>query len=169
MESAGDLEIAAGGSIKLEAELISNEGHIKLLAGMGITIENDFSSVQSASKYKRKKKKKEESAYETVAIRAALDAILDIRSGVIIHSEYGDINLRAVAITSSEGTVVNASNGGVNLLIAKETDHYNFPEIESMRSPSAPSPPVPSIAAIISKQRFIRPLSVAFKPMRSMA
>jgi len=104
------------------AELISNEGHIKLLASMGITIENEFSSVQKKAKYRTSKKKRDVSSYETVAIRAALDA----GKGVTIHSDFGNITLRAVDIDASNGTSVSASNGSVNLLIAKETDHYSY-------------------------------------------
>jgi len=120
------LELIANSDIQIDgAELVSNEGHIKLLAGMGISIENDFSSTHFVGKYHSGKKKIDVEAYQTVAIRAALDA----GKGVTIHSEYGDINLRAVAINSSDGAKVSAQNGAVNLLIAKETDHYSYHSI----------------------------------------
>ena len=117
------IEIIAGSDIEIDsAEIVSSKGHIELLAGLGITIDNEFTSTNSHRHYKRSKKKRDVKDYETVAIRALLDAGKDVR----IHSDAGDITLRATEINSSNGTTVTASRGGVNLLMAVETDHYRY-------------------------------------------
>jgi hypothetical protein len=117
------IEIIAGSDIEIDsAEIVSSKGHIELLAGLGITIDNEFTSTNSHRHYKRSKKKRDVKEYETVAIRALLDAGKNIR----IHSDEGDITLRATDIKSQDGTTVNASRGGIKLLMAVETDHYRY-------------------------------------------
>ncbi len=93
-----------------------------MLAGLGITVEDDLQEFRSYTKGTYRKRKVEESIYQTVAIRALLDA----GKGVRLHSVFGDITLRATDIASSEGTSVRASGGGVNLLMTTETDHYSY-------------------------------------------
>ncbi|BFM10140.1 hypothetical protein R50072_02930 [Simiduia litorea] len=123
LTAAEAIEFIANGQIQIDgAELISDEGHINILAGMGITIQNDWDQSRYVGKYKKGGKKKSEEAYETVAIRALLDA----GKGVTLHTEFGDINLTATEINSSAGVEVSAANGSVNLLVAKETDHYSY-------------------------------------------
>lgn len=124
--AGGSIELIASGHIKIDAaELVADRGHIEILAGMGITIEDDLASSQSYLKGKFGKTTIEESAYRTVAMRALLDAGKDIR----IHSDFGDITLKAADITSTEGTSVTASGGGVNLLMTTETDHYSYSSV----------------------------------------
>ncbi|MGH1486449.1 MAG: RNase A-like domain-containing protein [Cellvibrionaceae bacterium] len=113
------IQLVANGEILIDAaEIVSDQGHIEILAGLGVTIEDDLTQ----SQFVRKFKGGQESAYKTVAMRALLDAGKDIR----IHSEFGDITLRATNITSTEGTSVKAANGGVNLLMTVENDHYSY-------------------------------------------
>ena len=108
------------------AEIVSDQGHIELLAGLGITIDSDLSESQTYQRGKFGKKKKEISTYQTVAIRALLDAGKDIR----LHTEFGDITLKSANISSIEGTTVEAKNGAVNLLMTVETDHYNYSSVK---------------------------------------
>ncbi|WNZ57791.1 DNA/RNA non-specific endonuclease [Microbulbifer sp. MKSA007] len=126
--TAGEtIRLIAGGQIYLDAaEIVSDRGHIELLAALGITIEDELESTQSYKKGKFGKTKIEESVYQTVAIRSLLDAGKNIR----LHTEFGDITLKAVDITSIAGTTVNASNGKVNLLTTTETDHYTYSSVK---------------------------------------
>ncbi|WP_444890834.1 DUF637 domain-containing protein [Microbulbifer sp. DLAB2-AA] len=121
------IQLIAGGQIVLDAaEIVSDQGHIELLAGLGITIEDELETTQSFKKGKFGKKKIEESIYQTVAIRSFLDA----GKGISLHSEFGDITLRAADITSEDGTRIQATNGGVNLLMTTETDQYSYSSIK---------------------------------------
>ncbi|GLS24808.1 DUF637 domain-containing protein [Marinibactrum halimedae] len=120
------IELIASGEIKIDAaDIIADEGHIEILAGLGITIEDDLRSEQFYREGKFGKKSVTESTYQTVAIRSLLDAGKNIR----LHAEFGDITLRATDIRSNEGASVTADNGQVKLLVTKETDHYSYSSI----------------------------------------
>jgi len=121
------IQFIANSEIVIDAaEITSNQGHIEMLAGLGITIEGDLSQSQSYQTGKFGKKSVQESTYQTVAIRALLDA----GEGIRLHTEFGDITLNAADITSADGTSVNAANGGVNLLMTTETDHYSYSSVK---------------------------------------
>lgn len=121
------IQLIANGEIVIDAaELVSDEGHIELLAGLGITVEDDLQQFRSYREGKFGKKEITESTYQTVAIRALLDA----GKGVRLHSEFGDITLTASDISTTQGTSVNAANGGVNLLMTVENDHYSYSSIK---------------------------------------
>ncbi|WP_444888489.1 DUF637 domain-containing protein [Microbulbifer sp. JMSA008] len=126
--SASDtIALIAQGNILIDAsEIVSDSGHIEILAGLGITIEDNLDVRESYRKGKYGKRKIEESVYQTVAIRSLLDA----GKGVRLHTEYGDITLKATDITSTEGTRVSAKNGAVNLLMTTETDHYSYSSVK---------------------------------------
>lgn len=117
------ISLIAGGQIVIDAaSIVSDEGHIEMLAGLGITIEDEMAEHRTYQKGKFGKKKKEITDYQTVAIRSILDA----GKGVRLHTDLGDITLKATEITSAEGAHVSASNGKVNLLLSKELDHYSY-------------------------------------------
>lgn len=122
--TAGEtLSLIAGGQIVIDAaELVSRRGHIEILAGLGVTIEEEMSSYQSHQIGKWSKRKKEVTEYQSIAIRSILDA----GKGVRIHSDYGDVVLRATDIRTKDGARVSASNGSVQLLMAKENDYYSY-------------------------------------------
>jgi len=120
------ISLIAGGQITIDsANIVSDRGQIELLAGMGISIVDNVAEYQVQRKGKFGKKKVNESVYQTVAIRSVLDA----GKGVVLHSEYGDITLRATDITAKDGTQIKATNGGVNLLMTTETDHYSYSSV----------------------------------------
>ena len=120
-----NIELFAGGSILIDAaEFTSDQGHIDLLAQMGITIEDELK--ESSYNGSWRGGDKTISAYKSVAMRSILDAGLGVR----IHSDFGDITMRATDIRTTEGTAVNAANGSVNMLITKETDHYSYSEVK---------------------------------------
>jgi|GEM_PF-3747205 len=122
-----NISLIAAGEIELDAATIaSDEGHIEILAGMGITIDSKLNSKRSHSKYKSSGKSIEESAYETVAMRAVLDA----GKNIIIHADAGDIKLRSVDITSQEGTDVTAKDGQIQMLLTVEDDQYNYNSVK---------------------------------------
>jgi filamentous hemagglutinin len=121
------IKLMASGQITLDAvDIVSSQGGIELLAGLGITILDSMGQHQETAHGRFGKKTIDTSVYQTVAIRSLLDA----GKGIKLSSEFGDINLRAVDITSAEGTQVKATNGGVNLLMTTETDHYSYSSIK---------------------------------------
>lgn len=117
------ISLIAQGSILIDAaDIVSDQGHLEILAGLGVTIEDDLSQ----SQFLRTFSGGQESRYKTVAMRALLDA----GRGIRIHSELGDITLRATDIRSTEGTSIVASNGAVNLLMTVENDHYRYNRVK---------------------------------------
>jgi filamentous hemagglutinin len=121
------IQLIANGEILIDAaEIVSNEGHIEMLAGLGITIEDALGTYQSYEKAKFGSTSKEITTYKTVAMRSLLDA----GKGITLHAEFGDITLKAAEITSADGANVKAANGAVNLLMAKETDHYSYSSVK---------------------------------------
>ncbi|MFA0813638.1 hemagglutinin repeat-containing protein, partial [Microbulbifer epialgicus] len=127
VSAADAISMIAQGNILIDAsEIVSDNGHIELLAGLGITVEDNLNVTQSYKKGKFGKRKIEESVYQTVAIRSLLDA----GKGIRLHSEFGDITLRAADIKSGSGTEVKALGGKVNLLMTTETDHYSYTSVK---------------------------------------
>lgn len=121
------IKMLAGGQIVLDAaEIVSDRGHIELLATMGISVVDAIGQIQSQASGKFGKKKVTESVYQTTSIRALLDA----GKGVKLSTDFGDITLRAADITSADGTSVSAKNGAVNLLMTTETDHYSYSSVK---------------------------------------
>ncbi|MEM9101206.1 MAG: restriction endonuclease fold toxin [Pseudomonadota bacterium] len=121
------IQFIAGNEILIDAsEIVSDQGHIELLANLGVTVQDQQNITQYARKGKFGKTSKEESAYRTVAMRALLDA----GKGITIHSELGDITLKAAEIISQDGANVTASHGQVNLLVTKENDHYSYSSVK---------------------------------------
>lgn len=126
--SAGDnIDLMAGGLIEINASTLhADEGHINLLAGLGITIIDEQNQEQMVAHREYSNLTEDESAYATIAMRSVLDS----GKGVRIHSAMGDITLRAADITSEEGTSVLASDGSINMLMTVENDHYSYSSIE---------------------------------------
>lgn len=126
LSAEDNIELMARGAITLDAaEIVSSQGAIKILAGLGITIIDALGQSQETAHGRFGKKTIDTSVYQTVAIRSLLDA----GKGIQLSTEYGNINLRAVDITSEGGTQVKAKNGGVNLLMTTETDHYSYSSV----------------------------------------
>jgi filamentous hemagglutinin len=122
-----NLRLIAGGAINIQAsDLISTQGGIELLAGMGIYIldEQNQTSVQKVDKIG--KKTGTESDFQTLAIRSVLRA----GKKILLNTEGGDITLRAAKITSGEGAHVAAKNGKVHLLITKEQDQHTLDTVK---------------------------------------
>ena len=120
-----NIELIAGGEIQIDAsEITAESGHISVLAGLGITITDKLNENRSQQKGKFGKTSKEVSAYKAVAMRSLLDAGEDLT----LHAEFGDITLKAVDISTTQGTTAKADVGAVNLLVTRETDHYSYSE-----------------------------------------
>lgn len=119
--------LMASGAIELNAaELYADQGVIEILAANGVYIANAFNQFQSQRYKKWGRTTEQEQEFETIAIRSALEA----GRGVMIASEFGDITLQAADIKSGSGTEINARNGRVNLLLAKEQDHYFYNKVK---------------------------------------
>lgn len=127
------IKLIAKGQITIDAaEIISSQGHIDILAGLGISIIDQLETHQYNKKYSKKgrfgqKKKKTLSGYQTFAIRSVLDA----GKGIKLHAVTGDIILKAADIRSAEGAQVKATDGQVSLLLSKETDHYSYSSVKN--------------------------------------
>ncbi|MGS2717224.1 DUF637 domain-containing protein [Eionea flava] len=127
LSSKDTLRLIAGGEIVITAsELISDEGHIQLLAELGITVLDGKQEHRQNRTGTYRSRDINESVYQTVAVRSILDAGLGVR----MHSAFGDITLRGSEISSSQGASVTAENGGIKLLLTKELDHYSYSSID---------------------------------------
>ena len=121
------IALIADGVIEIDAaQIVTDLGHIEIMAGMGISIEDELQESQSFERGVYSKKQFSESAYQTVAVRSVLDS----GAGVRLHTDYGDLVLQATDITSTEGTSVSAANGSIQLLMSKETDHYSYTRVK---------------------------------------
>ncbi|WP_171045149.1 DUF637 domain-containing protein [Pseudoalteromonas rubra] len=126
LSAKDSIYLMASGGIELKAaELYADEGVIELLAGQGIFISNEFNKIEKSSNVKWGKTTEQEQVLQTAAIRSALQA----GKGILIASDYGDVTLQATKLTSESGTEINAYNGRVNLLLAKEQDHYFYNKV----------------------------------------
>ncbi|MCY4044431.1 MAG: DUF637 domain-containing protein [Cellvibrionales bacterium] len=121
------LRLIAGGEIMIDsAELVASNGHLEILAGMGITVIDNQGVSQFTHSGKYGNTKVNESGYQTFAVRSLLDAGKTIK----LHSLYGDITLKAADIRSVEGTTVKADSRKVKLLMSVETDHYSYSSVK---------------------------------------
>ncbi|WP_018693707.1 DUF637 domain-containing protein [Algicola sagamiensis] len=112
--------IAKGGINITASELYADEGTIEIMADQGIYIGNAFDQTQHHNKYNEGGWKVEQTMFQTVAIRSALDA----GKKVVINTALGHITLQAAKLRSGEGAEIRAEDGRVNFLMAKEQDHY---------------------------------------------
>ena len=126
LSAQDNISLYAAGIIEINAsELHAEKGAIEILAQNGIYILNEFDQSSSNMDRKWRKTTETEQQFETIAIRSVLEA----GKGVTIASDYGDITLKATKITSGDGTEISAHNGRVNLLLAKEQDHYYYNKV----------------------------------------
>lgn len=127
LSAQDNISLYAAGIIEINAsELYADEGVISILAANGIYILNEFDQSSSNMDRKWKNTTETEQEFETIAIRSVLEA----GKGITIASDYGDITLKATKISSGEGTDISAHNGRVNLLLAKEQDHYYYNKVK---------------------------------------
>ncbi|AZZ96361.1 DUF637 domain-containing protein [Pseudoalteromonas sp. R3] len=127
LSAKDSIYLMASGAIELKAaELHADQGVIELLAGQGIFIGNEFNKIEKTTNKKWGKTTEQEQVLQTAAIRSALHA----GKGILIASDYGDVTLQATKLTSGSGTEINAYNGRVNLLLAKEQDHYFYNKVK---------------------------------------
>ncbi|KNC69094.1 hypothetical protein AC626_00900 [Pseudoalteromonas rubra] len=123
LSAKDSITLMAGGNVELYAsKLHADEGTINILARNGIYIANEFDEFQSNRSKKWGKTSVQEQEFETIAIRSALEA----GKGIKIASDFGEITLKAADISSAVGTEVDARNGKLNLLLAKEHNHYFY-------------------------------------------
>ncbi|SMF33892.1 Possible hemagglutinin [Alteromonadaceae bacterium Bs31] len=122
-----NIELMAAGAIEINASTLhADEGHIKLLAGLGVSILDAEGVKQSVSHGEFGDMTVDESTYVTIAMRAVLDA----GQGIEIDSKFGNIKLRATELSSVDGTSVTASSGAVEMLMAVENDHYSYTSVK---------------------------------------
>ncbi|MBU1620432.1 MAG: DUF637 domain-containing protein [Gammaproteobacteria bacterium] len=127
LSAQDSIYLIATGAIELNAATLhADKGVIKLLAEQGVYISNAFNQFQSERSSKVRKVTEQEQEFQTIAIRASLEA----GKGVLIASTLGDIIMQAASIKSGEGTEINARNGKVNLMLAKEQDHYYYNKVK---------------------------------------
>lgn len=111
-----NINLFAGGTIEINGATIESEtGFINMMAQLGIYLDTD--TRQRTYTYKKGSRVEEDFKFE--AIRTVIKA----GRGVALHTEMGDINIKAASITSADGAEITAENGGVNLLMSKELDY----------------------------------------------
>lgn len=121
--AAETIKLIAGGKVLIKgAEIASDNGHLEILAGLGITVKNETAT----EKFYQSRGDETISAYQTFAVRALLEA----GKGVVLNSASGDITLQAVDISSTEGATVTAEDGSIRLLMAIEEDDYAYSNVE---------------------------------------
>ncbi len=112
------LQLMASGEIVIDAANISSDqGHIEILASLGIKIESDLSHSRLAYNFKGG----QHTAYKSTILPALLKSGLS----VTLQTDFGDITLRSANITSQEGTVVKATSGALHLLGTVERDEFH--------------------------------------------
>ncbi|MDK2593796.1 DUF637 domain-containing protein [Pseudoalteromonas obscura] len=127
LSAKDSIYLMASGAIELKAaELYADEGVIELLAGQGVYILNEFNQNQSQKSGKWGKTTEQEQQFQTMAIRSALEA----GKGVRITSQFGDVTLQAAQITSGDGASIEARNGQVKFLLAKEQKDYFYNKVK---------------------------------------
>ncbi|TMP38343.1 DNA/RNA non-specific endonuclease [Pseudoalteromonas rubra] len=121
------IALMAGGKVELYAsKLYADKGTIDILASNGIYIANEFDEYQASRQKKWGKTTVQEQEFETIAIRSALEA----GKGIKIASDFGEITLKAADISSAVGTEIDARNGKVNFLLAKDHNHYFYNKVQ---------------------------------------
>lgn len=121
------ISLMASGQVVINAsEVFADKGVLSILAQQGVHIANADNKFQSARYGRFGNTTIQESEFQSIAIRSALSA----GRNVMISSSMGDITLKATKIDSVDGTSVNAMLGKVNLLLAKEQDHYFFNKVK---------------------------------------
>lgn len=121
LSASDSIYLMASGVIQINAStLTADSGVLQILAQQGIYITNEFDEFNKNRQGTVGEVTLTEQEFQTIAIQSALEA----GKGVLIASDFGDITLRATEIVSGDGTQINAYNGAVNLLLAKEQDHY---------------------------------------------
>ncbi|WP_186004044.1 DUF637 domain-containing protein [Vibrio sp. AND4] len=121
LEAIDIIFLMASGQVEVNAsELINNDVALSILASQGVHILNSFEQYQSSKSGKVRRTSLQESQFQSIAIRAALEE----GKSVVIASDIGDIKLKGVNLTSQEGAEISAQHGKVNLLLAKEQDHF---------------------------------------------
>lgn len=117
------IKLVAGGTINITAsELISTRGGIELLAQQGIYVVDELTQEQIQKIDRKGKTKGQSSEFRTEAVRSILRA----GKGVVLDTEFGDVELKATEITSTSGAQVTAKNGKVNLLMTKELEQFHL-------------------------------------------
>jgi hypothetical protein len=120
------ITLIADGVIEINAsELHADQGVIEILAGQGIYIRNADNTLESARSGKFGSNTIQERKFQSIAVRSALNA----GQGIVIATEFGDINLKATELTSSTGTEIRANNGAVNFLMTKEQETYFYNKV----------------------------------------
>lgn len=117
----------AQGAIEVSgAELIADQGTIDILAGQGVYILDETNQFQSSRNSKYRKVTEQEQQFQSIAVRSALTA----GKGIVIATEFGDINLKATKLTSTNGADIRANNGAVNFLMTKEQETYFYNKVK---------------------------------------
>lgn len=120
------IELIAAGAIEINASTLhAEQGTIDILAGQGVYILNADNELQSARSGKFGKNTIQEQEFQSIAVRSALNA----GQGIVIATEFGDVNLKATKLTSTTGTEIRATNGAVNFLMTKEQETYFYNKV----------------------------------------
>ncbi len=120
------IALIAQDEIKIDASEIVAGEYVELLAGLGITVEDELSSNYVARNYYDHGYDVHTETFQTVAIRSLIDAGKKVR----LHTTLGDVTLRASDVRSTQGAEITAAGGKLRLLTTTETDHYSYSAVK---------------------------------------
>jgi filamentous hemagglutinin len=127
--NAEDIAILANGAIQLEGAQLNSRGFIQLLAGMGIYITNSANSEAFDKSFETasggifgNEVSQSEQMQKTEIVRTVIEAGRDVQ----LTTKLGDIVLRGVDLNSDDLIQVEALNGNVQLLLAREQSFYSY-------------------------------------------
>ena len=129
--SGANITLLAAETIQVEGSTIESEGELALLAGMGIYIinaENTSSSSYSFSSATGGAFGSEDSIDEQRQKIEIVRSKLSAGKDIALKTLQGDITLKGVDLNAKGQLLVEASNGGLYLQVAKEFDYYSYEE-----------------------------------------
>ncbi|MCP4490361.1 MAG: DUF637 domain-containing protein [Gammaproteobacteria bacterium] len=129
--SGEDITLLAAQAIIVNGGIITSQGQLQLLAGMGIYIvdstnqsSSDFSFESSTGGLFGSDESVEEHSQKIEIVRSLLTAENDIA----LKTFNGDITLKAVDLATDGSLLVEAPNGAIYLQLATDLDYYSYAE-----------------------------------------
>ncbi len=129
--SGENITLLAGEAIIVNGGVITSQGQLQLLAGMGIYIldatnqsSSDFLFESSTGGVFGTDESVEEHSQKIEIVRSLLSA----GGGIALKTVNGDITLKAVDLTTDGSLLVESPNGAIYLQLAKDLDYYSYAE-----------------------------------------
>ncbi|MCP4277633.1 MAG: DUF637 domain-containing protein, partial [Gammaproteobacteria bacterium] len=129
--SGENITLLAGQAIIVNGGIITSQGQLQMLAGMGIYIidatnqsSSEFSFESSTGGFFGSDESVEEQSQKIEIVRSLLTA----KNDIALNTVNGDITLKAVDLTTDGSLLVEAPNGAIYLQLATDLDYYSYAE-----------------------------------------